>query len=151
MRRLTPSWDRLERRDCPAAMSPQYLAAIPALGATPIERTDPMAVRQHELDLKAAASGRADVVFLGDSITDYWANLAGAASWRASLAPLGAAAFGVPEDLAQDLIWRVENGSPSPAERSPPISCPITYILTPELSAPDRRDRADAGLDARRG
>ncbi len=110
MRRLKPSWDRLERRDCPASISPQYLAAIPALGATPFERTDPIAVRQHALDLKAAASGRADVVFLGDSITNYWAGRSGAASWRAGLAPLGAAAFGVPEDLAQDLIWRVENG-----------------------------------------
>ncbi len=91
-------------------MSPLYLAAIPALGAIPIERTDPAEVRQHGLDLKAAASGRADVVFLGDSITNYWANRSGAESWRAGLAPLGAAAFGVPEDVAQNLIWRVENG-----------------------------------------
>jgi beta-glucosidase len=110
LRRLRPSWDRLERRDCPASISPQYLAFLPPLGATPFERTDPGAVRQHMLDVQQAASGRNDVVFLGDSITNYWANMSGAASWRRQLAPLGAAAFGVPEDLAQDLIWRVEDG-----------------------------------------
>ena len=91
-------------------MSPQYLAALPALGAIPIERTDPGAVRQHMIDVQEAESGRYDVVFLGDSITNYWATLAGAAYWRRQIAPLGAAAFGVPEDLTQDLLWRVENG-----------------------------------------
>lgn len=112
MRRLKPGCDQLERRDCPAFSftSPQYLAAIPALGVIPIERTDPGAVRQHLLDVKEAESGRYDVVFLGDSITNYWATLGGAAAWRRQLAPLGAVAFGVPEDLAQDLLWRVENG-----------------------------------------
>ena len=111
MRRLTPSWDRLERRDCPASISPQYLAAVPALGATPIERTDPMAVRQHNLDLKAAASGPARRRLPGRLDHELLGQPARARRrWRASLAPLGAAAFGVPEDLAQDLIWRVENG-----------------------------------------
>jgi lysophospholipase L1-like esterase len=91
-------------------MSPAYLAGLPPLGAIPVERTDPGAVRQHLIDDARAASGRYGVVFLGDSITNFWANRSGAASWRKSLAPLGAAAFGVPEDIAQDLIWRVEDG-----------------------------------------
>jgi lysophospholipase L1-like esterase len=110
LRRLHPVCDRLEGRDCPSITVPPYLAEIPPLGATPVERTDPGAVRQHFLDVARAESGRYPVVFLGDSITNYWATLGGASSWRRSLAPLGAAAFGVPEDLAQDLIWRVENG-----------------------------------------
>jgi len=110
LRRLYPVCDRLEGRDCPSITVPPYLAEIPPLGATPVERTDPAAVRQHLLDVERAESGRYPVVFLGDSITNYWATLGGAASWRKSLAPLGAAAFGVPEDLAQDLLWRVENG-----------------------------------------
>ena len=110
MRRLKPGYDRLEGRDCPSITAPPYLAEIPPLGAIPVERTDPTAVRQHVLDVTRAATGRYPVVFLGDSITNYWATLGGAASWRKSLAPLGAAAFGVPEDIAQDLIWRVENG-----------------------------------------
>jgi beta-glucosidase len=110
LRRLKPAYERLEGRDCLSFASPPYLAALPPLGATPVERTDPTAVRQHLLDVTQAQSSRYPVVFLGDSITNYWASLAGAASWRKSLAPLHAAAFGVPEDLAQDLIWRVQNG-----------------------------------------
>jgi lysophospholipase L1-like esterase len=110
LRRLKPGYDRLETRDCPSFGAPQYLAGLPPLGAIPVERTDPTAVRQHLLDVQRAATGRYPVVFLGDSITNYWATLGGAPVWRKSLAPLGAAAFGVPEDLAQDLLWRVENG-----------------------------------------
>ena len=74
MRLRDLGWDRLEGRDCPSVTVPQYLAEVPALGATPIERTDPMAVRQHLLDVERAASGQYDVVFLGDSITNFWAN-----------------------------------------------------------------------------
>lgn len=110
MRRLKPACDRLESRDCPSLTSPPYLVGLPPLGAVPVERTDPVAVRQHVIDVVQANSGRYGVVFLGDSITNFWANRSGAGAWRRSLAPLGAAAFGVPEDLAQDLLWRVENG-----------------------------------------
>ena len=110
LRRLKPEYDRLEGRDCLSFVVHPYLAELPPLGATPVQRTDPVAVRQHLMDVARAQSGRYPVVFLGDSITNYWASLAGAASWRRSLAPLHAGAFGVPEDLAQDLIWRVQNG-----------------------------------------
>lgn len=110
LRRLNPGYDRLETRDCPSFGVPQYMAGLPPLGAFPVERTEPYAVRQHLTDVAMAASGRYDVVFLGDSITNFWANRAGKSTWRSGLAPLGAAAFGVPEDLAQDLLWRVENG-----------------------------------------
>ncbi len=110
MRRLKPRYERLESRECLSLTSPPYLAGLPPLGAIPVERTDPVAVRQHIIDVAQARSGRYDAVFLGDSITNFWANRSGMATWRRQLAPLGAAAFGVPEDLAQDLIWRVENG-----------------------------------------
>jgi lysophospholipase L1-like esterase/uncharacterized protein (DUF2141 family) len=87
---------------------------VPAPGLTPAvmpnQRLDPAAVARHASDLAAANSGGANVVFFGDSITDWFENGAGASVWNSEIAPLGADDFGLAGDRTQDLLWRLQNG-----------------------------------------
>lgn len=50
-----------------------------------------------------------DVLFLGDSITEFW-EIEGAADWAECFAPLNAANFGVSTDATQHLLWRITDG-----------------------------------------
>lgn len=65
----------------------------------------------HESFLKnAAAESRAKVLFIGDSITDFWAT-DGAKVWKEQLAPFTTAAnLGVSGDRVENMLWRVERG-----------------------------------------
>ncbi len=87
---------------------------------TPVPR-DPNAVPQdphwlerHQSFLDLARQGNIDILFIGDSITDFWrsANPAqgGKAVWDATLAPLHAANFGIGADRTQHVLWRIEHG-----------------------------------------
>ncbi len=49
------------------------------------------------------------VLFLGDSITDYWRTKA-LDIWNANFAPLGAVNLGLAGDRTQHLLWRLHNG-----------------------------------------
>ena len=55
-----------------------------------------------------------DLVFLGDSITQYWGTAAspsaGKAAWSADFATLGAANFGIGGDTTGDLLGRIAGG-----------------------------------------
>lgn len=86
----------------------------PPPATTPIERQDAFAVAQHEQYVSEAKQGGADVVFLGDSITYYWGDTnrpdVGSQIWQSQIAPFHADNFGLPSDLTQNLLWRVENG-----------------------------------------
>lgn len=81
---------------------------------TPVERFDSYAVLRHEQNLQAARQGLADVVFLGDSITDNWGDAGrpsiGTAVWMQQMDPLHAANFGVPGDTTSNVLWRIEHG-----------------------------------------
>jgi N-acetylglucosamine-6-sulfatase len=93
----------------PAANLP-FLDTLPA--TTPLQRTDAGSVAAHAAALAAVEAGKAsNVVFFGDSITAGWDMPGfGQPSWDASLAPLGAADFGVGGDMTQHLLWRLLNG-----------------------------------------
>lgn len=56
-----------------------------------------------------AARGQAKVIFIGDSLTDYW-RTAGMSTWNSQLAPLGAVNFGIQGDEAQHVLYRLRNG-----------------------------------------
>ncbi|MBV9439604.1 MAG: GDSL family lipase [Candidatus Eremiobacteraeota bacterium] len=57
-----------------------------------------------------ARKGGIDVVFLGDSITDFF-DTTGSGVWDLRIAPLGNVAdFGITGDRTQYLLWRVRNG-----------------------------------------
>jgi beta-glucosidase len=65
----------------------------------------------HNSYVSQANQGGQSVLFLGDSITNFWNDPArGLAAWQGQLAPLGATQFGIPGDQTADLLWRVENG-----------------------------------------
>jgi lysophospholipase L1-like esterase len=66
-------------------------------------------MRRHESFLAEAKQGGIDVLFLGDSITDFWRNR-GKAVWDANFAPLHAANFGISADRTQNVLWRLEHG-----------------------------------------
>jgi lysophospholipase L1-like esterase len=71
---------------------------------------------RHKTFLGVAKAGNIDLLFVGDSITDwfYWgrgANPAtGAKVWEANFAPLKPANFGIAGDTTQGVLWRMQNG-----------------------------------------
>ncbi len=73
-------------------------------------------VRRHEQFRQVAAHEPVDVLFLGDSITDFWRNdlltgyARGKSVWEARFVPLHAANFGLSGDRIQHVLWRVEHG-----------------------------------------
>jgi lysophospholipase L1-like esterase len=83
------------------------------------------------------------VVFLGDSITDWFASRSGAAIWRRQIAPLGAADFGVKGDASQNLVWRVQNGE---LAGKPKVA--VMMIGTNDLSLSQSVDYTVAGIVA---
>ncbi|HVS52888.1 MAG TPA: GDSL-type esterase/lipase family protein [Opitutaceae bacterium] len=87
------------------------LLALGARANTAIEPVprDPRWVQMHESFVELAKKGDIDVLFLGDSITDFWRNR-GKAVWDANFAPLHAANFGISADRTQHVLWRLEHG-----------------------------------------
>lgn len=55
------------------------------------------------------ASGKAQVIFVGDSITQGWAGY-GRETWSAEFAPMGAVNYGIGGEEAQHALWRLRNG-----------------------------------------
>jgi lysophospholipase L1-like esterase len=53
---------------------------------------------------------RPRVLFLGDSITQFW-GFAGKAVWKRFFEPLGAGNAGIAGDGTQGLLWRLDNGA----------------------------------------
>jgi len=73
-------------------------------------------MERHEEFVQTAAHGGVAVLFLGDSITDYWrcythaGYLRGKSVWDRAFAPLHAENFGIGGDRTQHLLWRVRHG-----------------------------------------
>ncbi|HVU33213.1 MAG TPA: platelet-activating factor acetylhydrolase IB subunit [Opitutaceae bacterium] len=71
-------------------------------------------MKRHESFLKVAQQGGIDVLFLGDSITDFWRDpgprRGGLAVWNREFAPLHAANFGISGDRTQHVLWRIDHG-----------------------------------------
>jgi lysophospholipase L1-like esterase len=63
----------------------------------------------HESFLQRGKEGPIGVLFLGDSITQFWADK-GKETWDARYAKLNAANFGISGDRTQWLLWRIANG-----------------------------------------
>lgn len=89
---------------------PVCLAAAPS-AIEPAPQAGAAWMRRHEGFVAEAARGGIDVLFLGDSITDFWRDPArGRAIWDREYALLKAANFGISGDRTQHLLWRIENG-----------------------------------------
>ena len=65
----------------------------------------------HQRFLARAEKGNIDVLFLGDSITQYWGDPdRGLPVWEREFAPLSAANFGINGNRLQHVLWRLLNG-----------------------------------------
>ena len=65
--------------------------------------------QMHQDFVALAKKGGIDVLFLGDSITDFWRSR-GKAVWDKNYAGLHAANFGISADRTQHVLWRLNNG-----------------------------------------
>ena len=66
-------------------------------------------LRRHERLVAEADVEAPRVVFLGDSIFDFWKD--DLPSWEEAIAPLDAVNLGISGDQTQHLLWRVEHGA----------------------------------------
>lgn len=82
--------------------------AIPNTATNPVPR-DAKWVQRHEGFVQEAQKGGIDILFLGDSITDFWRNR-GSNVWNQFYAPRHAANFGISGDRTQHLLWRIDHG-----------------------------------------
>ncbi len=74
---------------------------------TPVPRAEPF----HQRFLQRAQEGDIDILFIGDSITQYWEDpKRGKSVWDREYAPLNAACFGINGDRTQHILWRLQNG-----------------------------------------
>jgi lysophospholipase L1-like esterase len=87
-------------------------APAPANVAFHNERND----TRHQTFVDIAKKGNIDLLFVGDSITDwfYWPLRGGEATggkvWEANFAPLKPANFAIAGDTTQGVLWRMQNG-----------------------------------------
>jgi lysophospholipase L1-like esterase len=71
----------------------------------------PGEMKMHLQFLDLAKKGNIDLLFIGDSITDFWRRSdRGKAVWDQYFAPLKAANFGISGDRTQHVLWRIDNG-----------------------------------------
>ena len=73
--------------------------------AKPLNRDIP----RHKQFLKTVAKGDADIIFLGDSITQGWEG-AGKQAWAETFAPMKAVNLGIGGDQTGHVIWRITEG-----------------------------------------
>ena len=79
-------------------------AIVPAFRAKP-----KFWLQRHTNYLQEAKQGPYDIVFLGDSITDFWHDR-GSNVWNQYYAPRHALNLGIRGDLTQQVLWRIDNG-----------------------------------------
>jgi lysophospholipase L1-like esterase len=94
---------------------PLWIATVAVLGHSAVEprpRAESWWQERHTLlNQRAAEAGEsAEVIFIGDSITQGWEG-AGAEVWARSYAPLNAVNLGIGGDRTQHVLWRLQNGN----------------------------------------
>ena len=69
----------------------------------------PNNLNRHNSFVEIARAGNIDLLWVGDSITDWWARF-GQETWNQYFAPLRPANFGIAGDRTQGVLWRMQNG-----------------------------------------
>jgi lysophospholipase L1-like esterase len=95
----------LSPTDSPAQAAAQTVSNT---ATNPVPR-DASWVRRHEAFVTQAKQGGVDILFVGDSITDFWRNR-GSNVWNRFYAPRRAANFGISADRTQHVLWRIDHG-----------------------------------------
>ena len=65
---------------------------------------------QHQRILDVKSQGPFEVIFLGDSITEFWLEPLHQPIWQQHFGDLRAANFGVSSDATQNVFWRITKG-----------------------------------------
>jgi lysophospholipase L1-like esterase len=95
-------------------------------------------MKMHLQFLDLAKKGDIDLLFIGDSITDFWRRPdRGKAVWDQYFAPLKAANFGISGDRTQHVLWRIDNGELSEFE----AKVIVLMLGTNNLSSPPKSIR----------
>jgi lysophospholipase L1-like esterase len=99
----------------PAILAALFAISLHAEGpvnvaTTPVPRPEPGLQARHANFNAISQKGEAELVFLGDSITQGWEG-SGKQVWEQKWAPLKAANFGIGGDRTEHVLWRLENGN----------------------------------------
>ena len=85
-----------------------------------------------------------DLIFDGDSITDFWQTAkTGKPTWDARYAPLNAVDFGVSGDRIENLLWRLKEGQGADAD--PKL---VVLLIGVNNTATNAADEIAAGIKA---
>ena len=84
-------------------------AAVPK-SLIPEARPEPGLTQRHESFNGISKIGEAQLIFLGDSITQGWSG-AGKEVWSKTWEPMQAANFGIGGDRTEHVLWRLEHGN----------------------------------------
>ena len=90
-----------------AADSPP--AAAPARSNTAVIPAVTLSIPRHVGFVEQAKKGGYDVLFLGDSITDWWV-VNGPEAFAKNFAGWKIANFGIAGETTQQVLWRLQNG-----------------------------------------
>jgi lysophospholipase L1-like esterase len=92
------------------ALHAQAAPAAANSAAVPTLRNDWLT--RHEKFNAIAKQGGVNLLFVGDSITDFWGSGSrGKPIWDKRYAPLKAANFGISGDRTEHVLWRLQNGN----------------------------------------
>ena len=75
----------------------------------PLQRPEMPWHERHQQFAERAHRGDFNLLFLGDSLMDFW-RTRGKTAWNRCLAPLESVNFGASGDHIQNLLWRLQNG-----------------------------------------
>ncbi|MBB5035146.1 platelet-activating factor acetylhydrolase IB subunit [Prosthecobacter vanneervenii] len=93
----------------PAVVLPPQPPDVPAEKYGKDGKINPGFIAAHEKFVNIAKEGKAQLVFLGDSITAGWAGN-GKQVWAKSFSQYTPANFGIGGDRTQHVLWRIKNG-----------------------------------------
>jgi lysophospholipase L1-like esterase len=87
---------------------------VPGINTAIIPELSPRFLEKHTANKAVAAAGDIDVLFMGDSITDFWRNPEGAFAGKPVFdkywGGLKVANFGIAGDTTQGVLFRLQNG-----------------------------------------
>lgn len=92
----------------PAVKLPPQAPDVPAQKFGPDGKVNPGFAAAHERFVKIAQEGKAQLVFLGDSITAGWGSKQDI--WNKAFGQYTPANFGIGGDRTQHVLWRIQNG-----------------------------------------
>ena len=112
---FTLCWGCLQTRKVPPkakalpALSPCTVSGTSHVAVTPVPRPYAHWMERHQGVLNRIQAGPADLIFIGNSLTQRWES-AGKAVWQAYYGDRNAVNMGFDGDGTQNVLWRLDHG-----------------------------------------